>query len=98
MRQEQTEQLLAEWGGTTPAVVGGDFNALPDSDVVSMMESAGFVDSAAAAGNPQTTSESGNRIDYIFVTPDMEVISAEAPDVWTSDHRPLRVDLQLPEQ
>jgi len=95
VRMEQTDQLLQQWGGNSPAVIGGDFNAQPDSDVVAAMIDAGFIDSAAAAGDPQTTSESGNRIDYVFVTPDLTVVSADAPDIWTSDHRPIRVEVVL---
>jgi endonuclease/exonuclease/phosphatase family metal-dependent hydrolase len=95
IRLEQTEQLLQFWDGQQPAVIGGDFNAQPDSDVVATITGEGLVDTAAAAGDPQTTSESGNRIDYVFATPELQVASAEAPDVWTSDHRPLRVVLEL---
>ncbi|MGD9710766.1 MAG: endonuclease/exonuclease/phosphatase family protein [Thermomicrobiales bacterium] len=95
VRIEQASQLLEQWGGVEPAIIGGDFNARPDADVISTMVEAGFVDGAAAAGEPSSTSETGNRIDYLFVTPDITVLSADAPDVWTSDHRPLRVELSL---
>ncbi len=95
VRLAQMSQLLEEWGGTEPAVIGGDFNAQPDSDVVAAMTDAGFFDSAAVAGDPRPTSENGNRIDYVFVTPDIGVVDVEAPEVWTSDHRPVRVELSL---
>ena len=97
VRVDQVMQLLGVWNGAVPAAIGGDFNMTPEEDAIAMIESAGLVDAALAAGNPATTSESGQRIDYVFVTPDVEPISVTVPDVWTSDHRPVAARLALGE-
>ncbi len=96
VRLEQVDQLLALWNGRTPAIVGGDFNATPDSDVVQRLLNAGLVDTGAELGPEATTSETGRRIDYIFVTPDIAVLAAQIPEVWTSDHKPVVAQLALP--
>ncbi len=96
VRLEQVEQLLALWDGKAPAVIGGDFNAPPDSDVVVRITAAGLVDTGSDLGPEVTTSERGQRIDYIFVTPDITVRATRIPDVWTSDHKPVVAELTLP--
>jgi len=91
VRLEQIEELLAFWDGVTPAIVAGDFNADPGSPEWQALTDAGFVD--AAGDDPTTTSEDERRIDYVFVTPDLVVDDYMVPDVWTSDHRPVVVEL-----
>jgi endonuclease/exonuclease/phosphatase family metal-dependent hydrolase len=95
VRMDQTTQLLEHWAGAEPAIIGGDFNATPDTDVVSTITGAGFFDTSAVVDNDETTSENGRKIDYIFVTPDLETLSLSIPDVWTSDHRPIAATVQL---
>lgn len=90
-RLEQIAELIAFWGGSTPAIVAGDFNADPGSAEWQAMIDAGFVD--VGEGTSETTSEDERRIDYIFVTPDMAVTSYAVPEVWTADHRPVVVEL-----
>jgi endonuclease/exonuclease/phosphatase family metal-dependent hydrolase len=96
VRLEQVEQLLAFWNGRTPAVIAGDFNATPESDVVQAMLDAGFTDSGTLFGDA-TTSEDERRIDYIFTSPDIEVTEARIDDIWTSDHLPVTMWLTLEE-
>ncbi|MBQ6947141.1 MAG: endonuclease/exonuclease/phosphatase family protein [Clostridia bacterium] len=71
-------------------ILMGDFNVRPDNellapirakmkDAAEMMEGDGF----------SFPSDAPNRkIDYIFVTPDVKMISAEVPAIVASDHRP----------
>lgn len=94
MRLEQIEELTDFWAGRSPAIIAGDFNADPGSAEWQAMTDAGLVDSGA--GTDETTSEDERRIDYIFVTPDLSVVSYAVPDVWTSDHRPVVVELAMP--
>ncbi|HYI16288.1 MAG TPA: endonuclease/exonuclease/phosphatase family protein [Thermomicrobiales bacterium] len=96
VRLEQVEQLLAFWNGRIPAVIAGDFNAPPDSDVVQRMYEASFDDSAALFGDA-TTSEDERRIDYIFTSPGIEVTKVRIDDIWTSDHLPVTTWLTLAE-
>ena len=95
VRMEQVDQLIALTNGQMPAIVGGDFNATPDSDVVAAMTAAGFVDTGTALPPDTPTSEDGSRIDYIFIRGAITADSVTVPDTWASDHRPLVARLTL---
>ncbi|CAN5863357.1 hypothetical protein BH20CHL4_BH20CHL4_07800 [soil metagenome] len=97
VRMEQATQLLEAWDGVRPAIIAGDFNATPDTDVVAAINGAGFADTSAAAGNDDATSENGHKIDYVFITPDLGIVTVTVPDGWTSDHRPIVVTVRLPD-
>lgn len=94
--------LLRQSGRTT--VVGGDFNALPDSRVVETMEAGGWRDAweacAAAVEEGTTRAEPPGgltypaglprrRIDYLFIPPELDCRSAQVLETAASDHRPL---------
>lgn len=74
-------------------LVAGDFNAEPQSDVISTMLGAGWRDAWAACGgetgNTFPSTEPVKRIDYLFIPPDRDCISAEVIPTATSDHRPI---------
>jgi endonuclease/exonuclease/phosphatase family metal-dependent hydrolase len=95
VRMEQVDQLIALTNGQVPAIVGGDFNATPDSDVVAAMTAADFVDTGTALPPDTPTSEDGSRIDYIFIRGAITADSVTVPDTWASDHRPLVARLTL---
>lgn len=82
------------------AIFAGDFNFTPGSDPYNELIKTGWVDTAAAFGNPQPTSPAGNprsRIDYIFVRPAdrWRVIDVQVLDEpIASDHRPVLVELE----
>jgi len=96
VRLEQVKQVVALWDGKSPAVIGGDFNATPDSDVFGQLIDAGLMDAGASLGADASTSERGSRIDHIFVTPEIAVREVRIPDVWTSDHKPFVAEILLP--
>jgi endonuclease/exonuclease/phosphatase family metal-dependent hydrolase len=93
VRLEQITELLGFWDGITPAIIAGDFNADPGSPEWQTLSDAGFIDSGE--GSSETTSEDERRIDYIWITPNLQVDSYTVPDVWVSDHRPVVADLSL---
>jgi endonuclease/exonuclease/phosphatase family metal-dependent hydrolase len=93
VRLEQIQELIAFLGNSTTAIVAGDFNADPGSPEWQAMIDAGLVDTAG--DDPTTTSEDARRIDYIFVTTDLTVSGYDVPETWTSDHRPVIVELSL---
>jgi endonuclease/exonuclease/phosphatase family metal-dependent hydrolase len=95
VRLEQVNQLLGYAEGKAPALIMGDLNATPDSDVLAAFAQAGFRDPAAVLGPEAFTSSNGRRIDYILVTSDVTVDGIRIPDVWTSDHKPVAADLTL---
>ena len=94
VRLEQISELLELWDGATPAIIAGDFNADPGSPEWQAMADAGFVDSGD--GVTETTSEDERRIDYVWITPDLQADAYTVPDVWVSDHRPVVVEVAMP--
>lgn len=94
--QAQVEQLLGHWDGQSTAIIAGDFNAPPEHDVIQRLLEAGLVDAGAEFPAGTATSQRGERIDYIFVSPDIEVLDTRVIESEASDHRPVVVDLRLP--
>ncbi len=89
-RSAQTVQLLEALGRAHPIVLVGDLNAEPDAPSIHTLGNAGFVD--AHPGGPPTyrADDPTQRIDYIFVTPDLRVTAADVGMSMASDHLPVR--------
>ena len=68
-------------------------NSKPDSVAIRTLANAGFVD--VSPDGPLTYPAAGpeERIDYIFVTPDLTVIEAETRQSLASDHLPVWASL-----
>lgn len=78
-------------------VLMGDFNVLPDDPVLAPIR-AQMKDTAEAFDMPKLSWPSdapSEKIDYIFVSPDMDVISADIPEIVASDHRPHTAEVLL---
>ena len=81
------------------AIHAGDYNDDRSKPAVTTMVAAGLIDALAGQGlgAAMTFASSGSpfdppseeQLDYIFVTKDIEVLSAQILQVSTSDHRPL---------
>ena len=94
-RSEQVDQLIELADPDRPTVLAGDFNMEPDDPLIQEILDTGFIDAALVAGADQGTAEDGRRIDYVFVTPDISVVSAVVIDSDASDHRPVAVDVSI---
>jgi endonuclease/exonuclease/phosphatase family metal-dependent hydrolase len=96
---EQIDTILDEWGGNSPAVLMGDFNARPEWAQIEMIETAGWVDSWAEAGSGDgfTTNAADPmyRIDYIFHTADITAVDAGVILSTASDHFAVVADLSF---
>ncbi len=71
-------------------ILMGDFNLLPESDVLLPIRER-MKDTADIFSSPLLSFPSDKpdrKIDYIFVSPDIEVVSADIPEIVASDHRP----------
>lgn len=71
-------------------ILMGDFNVQPDDPVLSPIR-ARMKDAAAQLDPVPFTFpsyEPNKKIDYIFVTPDVEILEAEVPRIVASDHFP----------
>lgn len=86
----QVEQALRFIGDADPACFGGDFNAKSDSELISRVTAAGFVDPFETLGiTPPPTSPAEQpmqRIDYVFIR-GLIPIDAWVTDSVASDHR-----------
>ena len=68
----------------------GDFNVLPEDDVLKPIRER-MKDAADCFDKPLLSfpsDEPDRKIDYIFVSPDIEIVSADIPAIVVSDHRP----------
>lgn len=101
-RLAQVEEINKEvlHSPNLPTILAGDFNFTPDSEPYRAMIDAGWVDTAAAFGDPKPTYPSDSprkRIDYVFVRPaeawrvvDVQVLDEPV----ASDHTPVLVVLE----
>lgn len=91
-------------------VLGGDFNLLPNTKSIKMIEDSGFVNLIKKFKIKTTRNEISweyhNKnndeyfvkqyfADYVFVSKDVKVKSFKVPDVPISDHLPLILDFEL---
>ncbi len=96
VRLAQIEELLAFLQPMRPLVLGGDFNADPGSPELTRLGESGLIDAAAAVGATDPTSADDRRIDYLFVTGELQPLAGSVPPISASDHRPVVVRLALP--
>ena len=105
------EQVLAMADGL-PVIITGDFNVPPTTDAYRAMTSAfadSYLESMLPPHGPVGTfggfevgsTPNDRRIDYVFVTEDIDVLRYGAlSDQWNgsypSDHLPVMVELELP--
>ncbi len=96
LRLPQAFAILKRWQNEERTVLLGDFNARPDSPEVQAILQAGFEDTlveAGADGDGYTYASDDlvERIDYIFVTPDLSAQDFSVRLTQASDHLPVAV-------
>lgn len=77
-------------------ILMGDFNVPPDDAILDpirakMKDTASLLD---GEGLSWPSDKPQIKIDYIFVSPDIEVVSADVPSIVASDHRPHVVEIK----
>ncbi|MBM3701084.1 MAG: hypothetical protein FJW68_09270 [Actinobacteria bacterium] len=96
-RQAQVKALLEEWGGSGRTVICGDFNAVTGDKEIDMIKEAGFIDSQFALGKQDEFTwifyEPYGRIDYIWVTPDIDISGLNVTYSRASDHLPISLEV-----
>lgn len=100
-RLQEVEMLLqyvrARIAANAPVVVGGDFNAEPESPVIKRMLAAGLRDVWAECGRGDgftyPSAQPVKRIDYLFVNAPLRCTRALVVQSETSDHKALLVTL-----
>ena len=97
VRQLQSEAVLDFWDGAGRTVLLGDLNAQPHDPEMEMLRQAGLVDALAGIEPPPAyTHPSVNpyqRIDYIWVSPDLKVSDTWVPVSNASDHLPVVAEI-----
>lgn len=98
-RDEQENAVRTVLQHLTPerCILMGDFNVRPDNDILDPLR-ARLKDTAEVFEKPLCSFPSDapdRKIDYIFVTPDVEILSADIPRIVSSDHCPHTAELKL---
>ena len=93
----QIPVLMDFWGSGDHTVLLGDLNAEPTWPEMELILDAGMVDAWSEAGQgPGLTwpaDDPFQRIDWIWLSPDLQAIAAETVESTASDHRAVVVDL-----
>lgn len=105
---QQTQILKFVSQKETPTIIGGDFNLMPYTKSVSMIEEAGFVNLIKKFDIKKTRNKltwdffkhkegyvKQYFADYCFVSPEIKVKSFEVPYMEVSDHLPLILEFDL---
>ena len=95
--QENAVKTVVENLENEKCILMGDFNVCPDNDVLKPIRDR-MKDTADVFEKPFKSFPSDNpdrKIDYIFVSPDVEVISADIPAIVASDHRPHTAEINV---
>jgi len=95
----ELERVVLRAAGERSAVIGGDFNEFPEGRAIGALGRR-FADVFAGAAPTFPSKEPTARIDYVFLTPDLEVRSARVPFdeeiARASDHLPVVAEISLP--
>ena len=96
--QQNAVQTVLEHLEEEKCILMGDFNVRPDNELLKPIQ-ARMKDTADLFETPLLSFRSDTpdrKIDYIFVSRDIEVIAADIPAIVASDHRPHTADLKIP--
>jgi len=93
IRQLQMPIIVDFWNGAEQTVILGDLNAEPDTPEIDLLKDAGLVDALAGAEPPVGftfhSTDLYQRIDYIWLSPDLRVQEAYVISSKASDHLPV---------
>lgn len=95
--QENAVKTVIENLEDEKCVLMGDFNVTPDNAVLAPIREK-MVDAAVCFDGEKLSfpsDEPRKKIDYIFVTPDLELVCADIPTIIASDHRPHTAEIKL---
>lgn len=105
-RINQSSAIVETLQGTKgPAIIGGDFNLLPETRSIRMFGQAGYQDLVADYHIPTTRNKLAwerfpdsiqRYADYVFVNPGVHVRHFAVPPLEISDHLPLIVEFDVP--
>ena len=86
-------------------IIGGDFNLMPDTKSIAMLEEVGYKNLIREFGIEETRSQLNHKqykegeiqhfADYVFISPEIKVKNFEVPYIEISDHLPLILDFEV---
>lgn len=94
---ENAAKTIMEHLESEKCVLMGDFNVLPDSPILTPIREK-MRDTAEMFKEPLLSfpaDKPDRKIDYIFVSPDIEIVSADIPSLELSDHRPYIAEINF---
>jgi endonuclease/exonuclease/phosphatase family metal-dependent hydrolase len=88
VRQAQVSVILEYWDNVPNTIILGDLNAWPDSPEMEMLYQVGLTDTLADQPEVLTFSSADlyERIDYIWLSPDIQLLECYVPFSQASDH------------
>ncbi len=97
IRLLQSRAIVNFWGGDGRTVLAGDLNADPHAPEIELLRQAGLVDAVARIEPPPVYTwpsvNPNQRIDYIWVSPDLTVTDICVPMSNASDHLPVVAEI-----
>jgi endonuclease/exonuclease/phosphatase family metal-dependent hydrolase len=99
VRLSQILKPLDGWERTPATVIIGDFNSAPDAREVALLRDAGLRDAWVVAGGTPAdeltyaSNRQYERIDYVWLSPDLRAAAFAATTATASDHRGIMVTL-----
>lgn len=99
-RLAQIPEILDFWDGASRSVILGDMNSEPRWPEADLFREAGLVDAWEAAGEGEgltwPSDDPFQRIDWIWVSPDMHPLTAETIQSTASDHLGVVAEIHAP--
>ena len=95
--QENAVKAVLENITDEKCILMGDFNVCPDNELLSPIREK-MKDAADLFDEPKLSWPSDNprvKIDYIFVSKDIEIVSSDIPNLVASDHRPHLAEIKF---
>ncbi|MCJ7769722.1 MAG: endonuclease/exonuclease/phosphatase family protein, partial [Dehalococcoidales bacterium] len=88
IRQAQVPLILDYWDNAPNTIILGDFNARPNAPEMEMFYQAGLLDTLVDQPNALTFNSANlyERIDYIWLSPDIQLVESYVPFSQASDH------------
>jgi endonuclease/exonuclease/phosphatase family metal-dependent hydrolase len=100
VREKQAREVLEFWAKKSRAVIAGDLNAEPDTAEMKPFYASGLKDALEPSGNKYVKSfwegygEPAMKLDYVFISPDLDATDVIIDDSRASDHKPVAVDIK----
>ena len=100
VREKQAREVLEFWAKKSRSVIAGDLNAEPDTAEMKPFYTSGLKDAVEPSGNKYLKTfwegygEPAMKLDYVFISSDLNVIDVIIDDSRASDHKPVSVDIK----